>query len=175
MPESNKWITPGILRKFQPYRRVFLLIAVVSIFFSVLIIVENIIFFAVNTHQHLLILLLPYLLSWLLVILGCLFARIAYILYKSRIKQFTAVRAHSPTAWTVDSRPVSPSIASPATESALSLSYNSVLLRQSLTLPSSPFFISDGLFRYQDEPPSYEDVVQMRASPQPPRSTTPVA
>lgn len=57
------------------------------------------------------------------------------------------------------------------------------MFRQSLSIQTSPFVISDGVhrysdwfdsvsttmvLRYHDEPPNYEDVVQTRASPQPP-------
>ncbi|VDL80678.1 unnamed protein product [Nippostrongylus brasiliensis] len=103
-------------------------------------------------------LLLPYVLSWVLVMFACVFGRIAYVLYSETNKNAVTL-PHSPTAWTSESRPNSP-----LSMDTLSASYNSQLyppLRNNLSVPHSPFCIAEEERhrRYSDDPPSYAEVM----------------
>ncbi|XGW15897.1 hypothetical protein V3C99_001389 [Haemonchus contortus] len=152
----KKWLTPAVILRFKPYRKVFIAIAVVSTFFSFLIIFENIFFIIASDDQRAVLLLIPYLLSWLLVTLACIFGRIAFLLHSPKNKT-AVICPQSPTAWLSDSRPISPISVDP-----LSVSYHSQsqLFRSSLAVPQSPFCIVDHGTRYPDLPPSYDDVMR---------------
>ncbi|KAK6742660.1 hypothetical protein RB195_010115 [Necator americanus] len=152
----RKWITPAVVTRFKPYRKIFVVVAAIAVFFSVLIVLENVLFLAANDKQNGLLLLLPYLLSWALVMIACVFGRVAFLLHASGQKS-GVVRPHSPSVWSSESRPVSP-----ISMDTLSASYNSQahLFRHILSVPQSPFCVTEEILRYSDEPPSYEDAVR---------------
>ncbi|EYC32520.1 hypothetical protein Y032_0003g1627 [Ancylostoma ceylanicum] len=149
------WITPAMATRLNPYRNIFFAVAIISVVFSILIVVENVFFLSATGNRNVFLLLLPYLLSWALVTVACVFARVAFLLRASNVK--CVVRPQSPSAWSADSRPVSPT-----SMETLSASYNSqmYLFRSTLSVPQSPFCISDEVQRYTDEPPSYDEAVR---------------
>ncbi|CAB3401567.1 unnamed protein product [Caenorhabditis bovis] len=108
MCNLNDYLTPGVISKFRPYRKIFIGISIIAIFFAVLIVVENIVFLSIICKQNALLLMLPYILSWILIILGGCFAKFAYILHTNDFKQFSSVLPQATNGWVSESRPVSP-------------------------------------------------------------------
>ncbi|KAK5965143.1 hypothetical protein GCK32_021969, partial [Trichostrongylus colubriformis] len=80
------FLTVGVAGFVVTFRNVFIAFAAVSLFFSFLIIFENIYFLVASNNQHAVLLLIPYLLSWILVTLACIFGRIAFLLHSGRNK-----------------------------------------------------------------------------------------
>ncbi|CAD6185820.1 unnamed protein product [Caenorhabditis auriculariae] len=155
----SDWLTPGVIEKFRPFK----------------LVIQG----GMKPRRdrkrvvtNAALLLLPYILSWILIILGVLFGRFAFILHSQQPKQFASVLPISSTAWTsTDSRSASPT---PSQENLIGLnaSYNSAMFRNMLSVPTSPFFISDSVASYADEPPAYNEVV-VAISPSPQSSPIP--
>ncbi|CAE18055.3 uncharacterized protein CELE_ZC84.7 [Caenorhabditis elegans] len=163
--QLQEYLTPGVVLKFRPYRNVFIGISSVAIFFAILIIVENIIFLSIVSKQSIPLLLIPYILSWVLFFLGFCFARFAYLIHSGRKSCASVIPLSSPIAWE-DSRPVSPVPPSPIVD--VTMVIPPMIYRNSLTVPTSPFFITDnGISTYRDEPPSYNEIVERGVSPIP--------
>ncbi|EYC32522.1 hypothetical protein Y032_0003g1627 [Ancylostoma ceylanicum] len=72
--------------RLNPYRNIFFAVAIISVVFSILIVVENVFFLSATGNRNVFLLLLPYLLSWALVTVACVFARVAFLLRASNVK-----------------------------------------------------------------------------------------
>ncbi|CAJ0597605.1 unnamed protein product [Cylicocyclus nassatus] len=96
----NRWITKATIKRFKPYWKVFVVIAVLTVFLAVVTVIENIFFLSKALNQNPLLLFLPYPLSWILIIAACIFGLLAFLLHATRsknVKPFSIKKAsHNP-------------------------------------------------------------------------------
>ncbi|CAJ0597604.1 unnamed protein product [Cylicocyclus nassatus] len=148
----SRWITKATIKRFKPYWKVFIVIAVLTVFLAAVIVIENIFFLSTALNQNPLLLFLPYPLSWILIVAACIFGRLAFVLHATDSKN-GAVHHISPSLWSGDSRPSTANSVFYSTQSLthepLSVSYNSQVFLPHGTnyAPQSPFSIEEAVSR----------------------------
>lgn len=181
MPLPENLFGPNFIHRFYPYKNCFSVAAFTFLLIALLIMTENIVFLTSNEQRfvfphsprrrHPVLIIIPYLLSWALLLFSVLFCRLSVLLHSAASKRLVSnVRPVSASsAWTESERGDSPTSHErsdipeihlvPAAASHLGMYASSPYARYSVSLGyasptlSSPFLVSDMAFPFAPPPP----------------------